>query len=89
MNMICWETSARRELTMAVRCMAWGIGGWLCRVQREGAGEDEQLWERKKNGSSLGCAVSEALGGCVVGFSKEVKRRVGIPGNMESESFLV
>ena len=45
-NMFCCETSDRGGLTIAMRCIAWGIGGSWCRVPREGTGGEEQLWER-------------------------------------------
>lgn len=35
MSVICWESSARRELAVAVRSKIWGLGGCFCREFRE------------------------------------------------------
>lgn len=45
----------------------------LSGIQRQRPGEDERPWETEKKDSSLGCGLSEALGGCVVEFSKQKK----------------
>ena len=84
MSMICWETSVRRELAMAVRS-SWGTR-WLLLsgTQRQRPGEDKRPWETEKKDSSLGCGLSEALGGCVAGFSKQKKG--WLPRSMASES---
>lgn len=88
-NTICYETSDRGEWTKALRCITWAIGGWWCHGPRKGMGEDDQFWERKNKCGGVGCTVCYALGGGGCCRIQEAKRRVWIPGNMQSESSVI
>ena len=57
MSVICWETSARRQLTMAVRSKVWGIGGCLCQEFRESEQEKMNNLGRQKRKTPVWVAV--------------------------------
>lgn len=84
MSMICWETSARRQLAMAVRSSLGTRWLLLSGIQRQRPGEDERPWETKRKTPVWGVVCLKPWEG--VWQDSVSKRRVWLPRSMASES---